>query len=226
MVLQPELDAGGGVAANLGGTCVEIDGERSPLFAVLPTQINGQASHLLQPGQAAVEVIRRCGTNDEQRSPAVTVMIGAATPAFFNFVNNPDGNNPIATLHGGGPALVGEPGLIPGATFTPAQPNEFVSFFGTGFGPTNPALASGQIPSQALPDSQGVADLTNEVTFTIGGIAVPPGDVFYAGAAPCCAGLFQFVVRVPPSAQDGDLGVTAAVDGVSTPNGPFITVKQ
>ena len=43
LVLQPELDAGGGVAANLGGTCVEIDGERSPLFAVLPTQINGQA---------------------------------------------------------------------------------------------------------------------------------------------------------------------------------------
>ncbi len=226
LVLQPELDAGGDVAVNLGSTCVEINGERSPLFAVLPTQINGQASHLLQPGQAAVEVIRGCGTNDEQRSPVATVMIGSATPAFFNFVNNPGGANPIATLHGGGPALVGEPGLIPGVTFTPAQPDEFVSFFGTGFGPTDPALESGQIPSQALPDSQGQATLINEVTFTIGGIAVPPADVFYAGAVPCCAGLFQFVVRVPPNAQDGDLAVTATVDGVTTPNGPFITVKQ
>ena len=226
LVLQPELDAGGDVATNLGGTCVEIDGQRSPLFAVLPTQINGQASDLLQPGQASVEVIRDCGTSDEQRSPATTVTIGSATPAFFNFVNNLDGNNHIATLHGGGPALVGEPGLIPGVTFTPAQPNEFVSFFGTGFGPTDPALESGQIPSQALPDSQGVANLTNEVTFTIGGIAVPPADVFYAGTAPCCAGLQQFVVRVPPNAPDGDLGVTATVDGVSTPMGPFIAVKQ
>ena len=226
LVLQPELDAGGDVATNLGGTCVEIDGQRSPLFAVLPTQINGQASDLLQPGQAAVEIIRGCGTSDEQRSPAAMVTIGAATPAFFNFVNNLDGNNPIAALHGGGPGLVGEPGLIPGVTFTPAQPNEFVSFFGTGFGPTDPALESGQIPSQALPDSQGVANLVNEVTFTIGGIAVPPADVFYAGTAPCCAGLQQFVVRVPPNAPDGDLGVIAAVDGVSTPSGPFITVKQ
>ena len=226
LVIQPELDAGGKVATNLAGTCIEIDGQRSPLFAVLPTQINGQASHLLQPGQAAVEVLRGCGTNDEQRSPVATVTIASAPPAFFNFVNNLGGANPIATLHGGGPALVGEPGLIPGVTFTPAQPNEFVSFFGTGFGPTDPALESGQIPSQALPDSQGLATLINEVTFTIGGIAVPPADVFYAGAAPCCAGLQQFVVRVPPNAQDGNLGVNATVDGVSTPNGPFITVKQ
>ena len=117
-------------------------------------------------------------------TPVATVTIASATPAFFNFVNNPGGANPIATLHGGGPALVGEPGLIPGVTFTPAQPNEFVSFFGTGFGPTDPALESGQIPSQALPDSQGLANLVNEVTFTIGGIAVPPADVFYAARRP------------------------------------------
>jgi len=226
LVIQPELDAGGGIATHLAGTCVEIDGERSPLFAVLPTQINGQASDLLQPGQAAVEVIRGCGTNDEQRSPVAAVMIGSTSPAFFNFVNNADGTNPIATLHAGGPARVGEPGLIPGVAFTPAQPDEFVSFFGTGFGQTDAALESGQIPSQALPGSQGLANLIGEVAFTIGGIAVPPADVFYAGAAPCCAGLFQFVVRVPPNAPDGDLAVTATVDGVSTPSGPFITVKQ
>ncbi len=225
-VVSPQLDDGGKVATKLANTCLEIDGDRAPLFAVFPTQINAQAPHLLQPTQATVEVIRGCGTQDEQRSPAETVTVAPLAPAFFNFVSNPGGHNPIVALHGGGPGLVGESGLIPGVTFTPAQPNEFVSFFGTGFGPTDPALESGQIPSQALPNSQGVADLTNEVTFTIGGIAVPPKDVFYAGAAPCCAGLLQFVVRVPPNAPDGNLGVVATVGGVSTPDGPFITVMQ
>ena len=225
-VVSPQLDDGGKVATKLANTCLEIDGDRAPLFAVFPTQINAQAPHLLQPTQATVEVIRGCGTQDEQRSPAETVAVAPLAPAFFNFVSNPGGHNPIATLHGGGPGLVGESGLIPGVTFTPAQPDEFVSFFGTGFGPTDPALESGQIPSQALPNSRGVADLTNEVTFTIGGIAVPPKDVFYAGAAPCCAGLLQFVVRVPPNAPDGNLGVVATVGGVSTPDGPFITVMQ
>ena len=225
-VVSPQLDDGGKVATKLANTCLEIDGDRAPLFAVFPTQINAQAPHLLQPTQATVEVIRGCGTQDEQRSPAETVAVAPLAPAFFNFVSNPGGHNPIVALHGGGPGLVGESGLIPGVTFTPAQPNEFVSFFGTGFGPTDPALESGQIPSQALPNSRGVADLTNEVTFTIGGIAVPPKDVFYAGAAPCCAGLLQFVVRVPPNAPDGNLGVVATVGGVSTPDGPFITVMQ
>ena len=225
-VVSPQLDDGGKIATKLANTCLEIDGDRAPLLAVFPTQINAQAPHLLQPTQATVEVIRGCGTQDEQRSPAETVAVAPLAPAFFNFVSNPGGHNPIATLHGGGPGLVGESGLIPGVTFTPAQPNEFVSFFGTGFGPTDPALESGQIPSQALPNSRGVADLTNEVTFTIGGIAVPPKDVFYAGAAPCCAGLLQFVVRVPPNAPDGNLGVVATVGGVSTPDGPFITVMQ
>ena len=225
-VVSPQLDDGGKVATKLANTCLEIDGDRAPLFAVFPTQINAQAPHLLQPTQATVEVIRGCGTQDEQRSPAETVAVAPLAPAFFNFVSNPGGHNPIVALHGGGPGLVGESGLLPGVTFTPAQPNEFVSFFGTGFGPTDPALESGQIPSQALPNSRGVADLTNEVTFTIGGIAVPPEDVFYAGAAPCCAGLLQFVVRVPPNAPDGNLGVVATVGGVSTPDGPFITVMQ
>ena len=217
---SPELDAAGRIAAGLAETCLEIDGKRAPLFAVFPYQINAQAPHDLTTGrQTRVEAIRGCGTEGEQRSPAETVAVAAVSPAFFNFANRPDGRNPIAALHGGGAGLAGPPGAIPGAVLTPAEPGEFVSLFGTGFGPTEPALAAGQIP-------MGQARLAHEVSFTFGGVSVPAEDVVYAGAAPCCAGLYQFTLRVPPGLPDGDALVSATVQGVSTLQGPFLAVRR
>ena len=77
-------------------------------------------------------------------------------------------------------------------------------------------MATGQIPGAAvkLP--------ANAVAFAVGGMAVPAQDVLYAGASPCCAGLYQFTVRVPAD----DATVTATVQGVSTPQGPFLTVRR
>ncbi len=197
---------------------MEIAGQRAPLFAVFSSQINAQAPHGLTSGRVPVEVVRGCGTPEEQRGGAL-VDTAAVSPAFFNFLNNSNGRNPIVALHGGGPDLAGTPGLIPGVALTPAEPGEYVTLFGTGFGTTQPPLAAGQIPG-------GPAPLANAVSFTFGGIAVPPGDVFYAGAAPCCAGLYQFTVRVPHGLPDGDASVIATVQGVWTPAGPFLTVRR
>ena len=80
-------------------------------------------------------------------------------------------------------------------------------------------MATGQIPREAV-------RLANAVAFTFGGIAVPPEDVFYAGASPCCAGLYQFTLRLPADVSDGDATVTAVVQGVSTPEGPYLTVRR
>ena len=197
------------------------------MLAVFNHQINAQApENLPAAGLAEVVVVRNCGAADEQRSPPSRVRVSAHSPGFFNFVNNDSGVNPAAALHGGGPGLVGEPGLLPGAAFTPAEPGETVSFFGTGFGATDPPLAAGEIPLRALPQSNGRARLIDEVSFSIGGIAVPAADVLYAGSAPCCAGLQQFMVKIPENAADGNLPVTAEIGGVSTPAGPYITVKR
>ena len=215
--LKPVIDADGGIAVNLAATCLQIGGKRAPLFYVGPTQINAQVPHDLAPGEAALTVTRGCGTANEQRSEAASATVAAVSPAFFNWVNNADGRNPLIALHGGGPDLVGAPGLLPGAEFTPAAPGEVVTLYGTGFGPTEPAIAAGRIP--------GVAHLTNAVAFTVGGIAVPPEDVPYKGASPCCAGFYQFTVRLPADVPDGDATVTATVQGVSTPEGPYLTVR-
>ena len=217
--LNPVIDADGGIAVNLAATCLEIGGKRAPLFVVTPGQINAQVPHDLAPGEAALTVTRGCGTANEQRSAAASATVAAVSPAFFNLVNNADGRNPLVALHGGGPDLIGAPGLLPGAEFTPAAPGEVVTLYGTGFGPTEPAIAAGRIPGAA-------ANLTNAVAFAVGGIAVPAQDVLYAGASPCCAGLYQFTVRLPADVPDGDATVTATVQGVSTPEGPYLTVRR
>ena len=214
--LKPVIDADGGIAVNLAATCLQIGGKRAPLFVVTPGQINAQVPHDLAPGAAALTVTRGCGTANEQRSAAASATVAAVSPAFFNFVSNLDGRNPLVALHGDGPALIGAPGL--GAAFTPAEPGEVVTLYGTGFGPTEPAIAAGRIPGAA-------ARLTNAVAFAVGGIAVPAQDVLYAGASPCCAGLYQFTLRLPADVPDGNADVVATVNGVPTPSGPFLTVR-
>ena len=233
--LNPRVDGEGKVAVNLADTCLEFNGERVPLFALLPTQINAQAPTGVKPWQGnRVEVIHGCGTQDEQRSSAAKVWGQPVSPAFFTFLNSPspDGRYPVAALHGGGPGLAGPPGLLPGVELTPAEPGEIVTLFGTGFGLTDPPLEAGQIPATSLPELNGAARLVNRIVFRFDGITVPPEDVFYAGSAPCCAGLYQFAVRVPPSVPDGDLAVQASVwySNVSAASTPpeelFLTVRR
>ena len=224
---QPELDDQGRVATTQHGVCVDINGERSPILHVFANQLNLQAP-TLAPGTAgpvSVEVIAGCGTADERRSAAEMVMLGEATPAFFVTILPGAGDvNPIAALHQDGLSAVADPVVFQG--LRPAEPGEFISLFATGLGPTDPAVLAGEIPATVLPDSFGQARLTNPFAITIGSIPVPDEDVFYAGTAPCCAGLYQIVVKVPPSAPDGDLEVIATVAGISTPPGPFVSVKS
>ena len=214
---SPALDGAGRVATNLAGVCLEIDGKRAPLFAVFPNQVNAQAPHDLTPGQAQVAAIGGCGAEDELRGLAATVEVASVSPAFFSFPLNSSGRNPIAALHGNGPALVGSRGSIPGIDIYPAAPGEVITLFGTGFGPTEPPLETGQIPGIA-------AEIASDVEIAFGGITLLSEHILYAGAAPCCAGLYQFAVRVPRGLPEGRIPVTAAVQGVSTPQGPFLAV--
>jgi len=182
--------------------------------------VNFQNPHSIGTGWTSYRVVRGCGTASETYSEPEHIRIRSAAPAFFNFVNNADGVNPIAALHEDGASLVGPPGLFGGAvTTTPAAPGEFVSLFGTGFGATNPAFEAGQVPGAQGPLATG------DVEVTIGGMAAPPGDVFYIGVAPCCAGLYQLVVRIPPDAPTGDHAVVLTIEGRSSLEGPFVAVE-
>ena len=101
-----------------------------------------------------------------------------------------------------------------GSTFktSPVKAGEILELFGVGFGPTNPAVPSGQI-------FMGQAPTVYPVTITIGGV---PASVSFAGVT--SAGLYQFNVIVP-NAGSGDQALQATVNGVTTLPGPVLTIQ-
>jgi uncharacterized protein (TIGR03437 family) len=215
--LQPSADQQGTAATILNGVCVEMNGRRTPLFAVTPQQINLQAA--VSPGAdaARVEVIVNCDQPNALRSAPFHLPVEPATPEFFFFAYSADGVNPIAAVHEPSGALVGAPGLIPGAAFEPARPNDVVTVYLTGLGETTPSWQPGQFPT-------GAASANLPVSIQIGGADV---DTIYAGVTPAFFGLYQASFRIPADAPAGDLPVRITVGGsAATPAGGFLTVAR
>ena len=221
---DPETTANGtAVSTNLANTCVEVAGQRSAMLAVFEGQVNFQLSHLVPNGWVPVLVIRGCGTPNEVSGEPEYIMVGNQHPAFFNLVNSdPMSMNPIAALHGGGPMVLGPPGLFPSAPdfTTPGAPGEAISAFFTGGGATTPALEVGQIPVQV-----GITALVSgSVAITLGGRAIPRDRIFFVGAAPCCAGLYQVVFFIPDDMPPGNHKLVITINGESSPESGFIAV--
>jgi len=98
-------------------------------------------------------------------------------------------------------------------TTQPAQPGETILLYGTGFGPTSPALPTAQLVTTP-------AVLANSVQVTIGGVTAA---VVYAGLVE--PGLYQLNVTVP-TLSNGDAPVVATIGGVSSQTGVSVTVQQ
>jgi uncharacterized protein (TIGR03437 family) len=205
----------GDLPTTLAGVCVLVGNQPAPIFSVYPGQLNIQVPSVTA-GTASVQVKTQCGTAQEQDSVAASVTVQSATPEFFYFVHNANGQNPIAALNAVTGTYVGAPGLIAGATFTAAQPGDVLTLFATGFGATNPPFAAGQLPNEA-------AGVTESISVTVGGIALTPAEILYAGVTQN-AGLYQLNIQLPAAVPAGDQPVVVTIAGVSSPAGGFITV--
>ena len=176
----------GNLPTTLGGVSVQVDAQSAYPVFVSPTQINALTPAGGASGSANVTVTNAAGTSAQ--APVDFVVF---QPAFF--------------VSGVYVALAnGNAGVKPG---------DSIELYGTGFGPTTPAIASGAIPSAALP-------LANDVAVTIGGAAA---KVAFAGLSG--AGLYQLNVTVPAMA-DGDHEVIAQVSGFRTPAGVLLKTKN
>jgi uncharacterized protein (TIGR03437 family) len=184
----------GGMPTTLGGVTVNINNKPAFLYYVSPTQINALAPADTNAGAVPVTVTSSAGT-----SAAATATLLSVAPAFF------------AT--GGNIAAVRPDGTVIDGSTVAAKPGEVLELFGTGFGPTTPAVEPGVI-------FQGSAPVTAAPAVTIGGA---PAVVSYAGLSG--TGLYQINLTVPALA-DGAYPVIATVNGVTSQSGVILKVKS
>lgn len=219
-ILFPNLDIQGRIAKNLGGACFEVNGERTPIYAVTPKQANLQSPATMNVGPVSIVAIRNCDTTEEVRSEARMVTSAEATPAFFLYPPVVD-NGLIAARFNSDNVAVAPAGMFTDqfGSSRPAQRGDIIVLYGTGWGPTEANLGTGQLATTAA----SVLPAAN-VLVTFGGIPLAPEDIFYVGVTPQAAGLYQLAIRVPANAQSGNNQVVLRVYGKSTPTGPVIPV--
>jgi len=208
---------GGELPSNLACTCVNVNNQPAPMFFVSPSQINVQVPSLSGTGNMDVQVLAECGAADQTPSNSQPVAVQAASPELFFFQWNSGGKNPVAARDALTGTLVAAAGLLPGAN--PAKPGDYVSLYATGLGATNPSIPAGTLPTK-------IASTSTLVSVMLNGVMLASTDVLYAGIAPNFAGLYQINIHVPANMPNGDLPISASINGISTPPGAFITVHN
>jgi protocatechuate 3,4-dioxygenase beta subunit len=186
----------------LDGVSVTINGREAAVYYVSPNQLNVLAPADTLTGTSTV-VVR----NANGASAAASVQMSAARPGFFRLAQE----YVVATDPAGG--YVGPSNLVEGLLTIPAKPLSTITLWGTGFGPTNPAIPSGEVVTNASP-------LQNVPVIRFGNTAA---QVTYAGVT--AAGLCQFNVVVPDLAN-GDYPVVAQVNGVRTSSAARLRVQR
>ena len=207
------ISSGNAFPKQLACVAVEVDGKRAPITYIQGDQINVQIPNTGTLGPVSVKVIANPDLPGALVSDTAMAQLIAAGPGFFTF----DGKS-IAAQFAGTPDLVADPSVVQSARA--AKPGEMITLYGTGFGPTNPAVASGDLAT-------AVARLTGSSTLTIGSTTVADADLLYVGLTPgSISGLYQINVRLPATLGDGNLPVVLTVGGTKSQDTATIPVKK
>ena len=180
----------GKLPASLDGVSVTIDNQPAAVYYISPTQLNVEVPSNVS-GMAQVKVTNGGG------SASTSVNVQALKPGFFTYPQDY-----VAAVRSDG-TYVAPAGLMDGLATVPAKPGDQLLLFGTGFGPTVPAIPAGEVVSAPAPLANAVKIHIDTVDAVVG----------FAGLT--SAGLYQFNVTVP-DLPDGDHAVTAAVGSVWT----------
>jgi uncharacterized protein (TIGR03437 family) len=192
----------GQMPSAVDGVSVTMNGEKTYVYYISPTQLNILTPPDLAPGPVLVQA-----TANGRTSAAFLVESQTLSTSFFAF----DGTHVVAQ-HVPSYTDVGPTTLYAGLT-TPAQPGEEVVLYANGFGPTSATVVAGSAAQSGT--------LSPLPVVTIGGVQA---NVLFAGLVG--VGLFQFNVIVPPSTPNGDIPLVATYNGATTQSDVVITVQQ
>jgi uncharacterized protein (TIGR03437 family) len=165
----------------------------------IPIFVSAGQLNAIMPSDAPLgRVTLRVTFNGEQSNPETVTVVENSVGIF------------TATGSGIGPGivqnLVSQTVQPINTTTRTAKPGQVATMWDTGLGPIS-------APDNTAPP---VGTLPFEVAITVGGKTVT--NVFYAGRAPCCAGVDQFVFEIPADAPHGcyvPLRVRVAGEAVS-----------
>jgi len=192
--------SGDRIPSELDGVQVLVAGLPAPLLRISPTAILFQVPFETRPGPAPIVVIT-----------AAVLALGPPAPGA-----PPSGPPPfMATVAPLAPALFFGPsgGTVthlngtPVTAASPAQPNEQVWVYGTGFGQT----VSGPLLETAVPPQSTSGVAIAPVTATIGGKAAAVSNAL---PTPGFLGLYQALVTVPSGLAPGLQALMVTVGGV------------
>jgi uncharacterized protein (TIGR03437 family) len=194
--------SGTSLPTSLDGVSVMVNSKPAFVSYISPKQID-----VLTPVDTTTGPVPVVVTDNGLVSASFTATMNAYSPAFFLLKDNLS----VAALHSSG-AIVGATTLYAGAS-TPAAPGETITIFGTGFGPTNPAITNGTIVAAPLA-------VVTAPTVTIGGV---PATVVYAGLV--SAGVYQLDVVVPAGTAAGNAPIVATVGSFTSSSTAIVTVN-
>ncbi len=166
---------------DLLGVSVLVNNMPAPLLFVNDRQINFQVPFGVSGNSAEIVV-----NNNGMNSNSVRVPVAATSPSIFSTEQT-----------GFGPGTITHPDFRPVTVEDPAEPGETVVIFLTGLGALDPPIADGA-PGPGDPFAL-VTDPNLQVLF--GGEV---GEIFFAGAAPGFAGLYQVNVTIPSPVIAGE----------------------
>ena len=191
----------GSLPTLLDGTSVTINGQPAFLYYISPTQLN-----VIVPDDATVGGLNLQVKGPDGAGNIFTTPTASFAPALFLFAPHYP-----AAAHADG-TYIGPPNLLPDTITAPAKPGEVIMLYGTGFGPSDPAIPAGQVPGAAEP-------LAQQVTVTIGGM---PATVLSFLVSP---GTYQFNVTVP-DLPDGDAALSLSIVGSTTQDGLLLSIAK